>query len=638
MTDIRCPICDTLNPPDAEVCSNCGTRLTYLEGDSDFIDPAEAPELPDWLKSYREGDEPEPEEPSESDDWLESLRGAVPSEGMEPEEEEPAGFEPVKPVDWMARLANEPLAARSFTPGEPSGKAPSTPEEPEASQPEAGEGKEQPGEAGFARAFPEPEGLAEQSSAEETEEDSTWLDALRGGPSDEEASPAEEKAPEPEEREGSEEADFAGARVFQMEPDPDSAWSASAGESPEEEAQKNGADIPDWPVEESGEPLPESQPEYEEQPEEPDLAGELEAALPPAVEEEPPALEDTGPLAGIAGVIPGSSAATRFTPPPAYSSRVVVNDKQRLHAALLESLVHEKVAPAPAARERRRSRPAGLGRLIVGLILIAAVLLPRLVGPFASQLALFPPETIHMREAIAGLSGSIPPRVLVVIDYQPAYAPELETAAQGPLLDLLRMNARIAILSTHPAGPVLADRLLDAVENGADAFQPEEELVNLGYLPGGASGLQAFALAPQRVIQSTFDTHRFPWQLPAVSGIETIADFNAVLVLTDSLEGGQAWIEQAGPLLDGTPLLMVASAQAGPLLLPYQQSGQIDGLVSGLVGGGYYSTIQANPDGPALQRLSSYQAGLIVILGITLLGSLAQLAGSRSKSTRSTGV
>ena len=71
MSDIRCPMCSTPNPEDAEVCGSCGARLKPLIADQP------SPEGPsDWEEK------PEPiggEEPEE-EDWLRRVRAEVESE------------------------------------------------------------------------------------------------------------------------------------------------------------------------------------------------------------------------------------------------------------------------------------------------------------------------------------------------------------------------------------------------------------------------------------------------------------------------------------------------------------------------------------------------------------------------------
>jgi hypothetical protein len=75
-----------------------------------------------------------------------------------------------------------------------------------------------------------------------------------------------------------------------------------------------------------------------------------------------------------------------------------------------------------------------------------------------------------------------------------------------------------------------------------------------------------------------------------LENINALADFTLVVVITDDPDVARSWIEQVEPELDDTPLIMVLSAQAKPLVYPYFTSvpKQVNGIVSGVVGGAFY--------------------------------------------------
>ncbi len=102
--------------------------------------------------------------------------------------------------------------------------------------------------------------------------------------------------------------------------------------------------------------------------------------------------------------------------------------------------------------------------------------------------------------------------------------------------------------------------------------------------------------------------------------MNALADFNAILVLTDGLELGRVWIEQTSNKRGDAALIVVSSAQAGPMLLPYAASGQISGLVAGLNGAA--GTEMANGGLPGYVReywdaysLGMYLAAILIALG-----------------------
>ena len=115
-------------------------------------------------------------------------------------------------------------------------------------------------------------------------------------------------------------------------------------------------------------------------------------------------------------------------------------------------------------------------------------------------------------------------------------------------------------------------------------YRAGEGYFNLGYLPGGSAGVLAFVKSPQTAIPS--------------SDVENFSQYAAVIVLTDHAESGRVWVEQlyarkqSDPALANQPLLVIASAQAGPLLQPYVSSRQVAGMISGLPDAASYRVCQ----------------------------------------------
>jgi hypothetical protein len=110
------------------------------------------------------------------------------------------------------------------------------------------------------------------------------------------------------------------------------------------------------------------------------------------------------------------------------------------------------------------------------------------------------------------------------------------------------------------------------------------------------------------------------WDTAALQGINRLSDFAAVIVITDTLETGRVWIEQTAGQRGDTPMVVVSSAQAGPMLLPYAASGQVAGLVAGLNGAA--GAELANGGLPGFVRrywdaysLGLYLAALLIVLG-----------------------
>jgi len=349
--------------------------------------------------------------------------------------------------------------------------------------------------------------------------------------------------------------------------------------------------------------------------------------------------EQSGPLAGLSGVLPVGPGMGSLRKPPVYSTILQVTDGQQRYADALERLISSETQPQTAKRAHLAS--SQLWRWVISGLLILAVGLPLITGiPVTQASKLQPPEMVNAFTLIGSLPTNAP--VLVVFDYDPALSGELETAA-APLMDhLMLQGPRMTLISTSPTGPALAERLLHDTSASplvaGHNYQAGQQYVNLGYLAGGPSGVLYFAISPAKAAPFTLDGQQ-AWQLPPLQGIQKLSDFAAVIVLTDNADSGRVWIEQAGSTIGNTPILMVISAQVEPLILPYYDSGQIKGLVTGLAGGEAYGQTFVRPDaqtGLAQRYWNSFSVGTLVAELLVLVGALwSAFTGWRARRDKS---
>jgi hypothetical protein len=313
-----------------------------------------------------------------------------------------------------------------------------------------------------------------------------------------------------------------------------------------------------------------------------------------------------------------------YTPPTAYPAQLKVTDKQRTHAALLEEMLAEEGKPKNIKHSGRKRSGAGL-RLFVSLLVLTGLMLSATLTGSASA---NDPLTgaVRVDSYFQDLPSGV---ILVAADFNPAYTAEMKLAASGILQDLLQGDNDLALVSTLPTGPILGEELLQAAagETGLAQNDLSGRSVNLGYLAGGEVSLQEFALRPQFATRYGFAASLAGdqvWQQPVLAGVSNIQDFSLLLVFTDSPERGRAWVEQVLPMAGDVPLVMVASAQAAPLLQPYLNSGQIDVLVSGLAGGVTYRSFSQTESRGLQGFWNAYRIGVLLFIGIIALAVLLQ--------------
>jgi hypothetical protein len=340
----------------------------------------------------------------------------------------------------------------------------------------------------------------------------------------------------------------------------------------------------------------------------------------PGAEQEQPE-EKEGPLAGLRGVIPGSAVALSKRPKP-IALKLQATDEQQASAALLEKILGSETNPRALILSSfvasQRWLRVGLA-ILFWLFLGAALVLRSTVIPISAEL---PGAAKAAQAAVDGIPASAT-NALVVIDYEPSLAGEMEVTG-GPLLDHLilpRNNLQLSFVSTSPNGSVLVERLLSNTHI--------DQLVgtkydNLGFLPGGAAGALGFVEKPGLV-------------LPAAK-VKNFSEYALVILMTDHAESGRIWVEQLSaqkqidPALANQPLIVLASAQAGPLLQPYVSSGQVTGMVSGLVEAARYEKINLSRPGLARSYWDAFGIGLILSVGLIFIGSLWSLiAGIRAR-------
>jgi len=170
-------------------------------------------------------------------------------------------------------------------------------------------------------------------------------------------------------------------------------------------------------------------------------------------------------------------------------------------------------------------------------------------------------------------------------------------------------------------------------------YQDGQQMLNLGYLPGGAAGVLGFAKSPQKTVPVAVDGSP-AWVSPALQGVNNISDFAAVILLSDDGENARIWIEQleADNSLGNTSFIVVSSGQSGPMILPYVQSGQVDGIVTGLDNDASIEQFNGGRPGLARGYWDAYGFGLLAAVAIIVIGTIWNLfAGLRASSPQTDG-
>jgi hypothetical protein len=213
-------------------------------------------------------------------------------------------------------------------------------------------------------------------------------------------------------------------------------------------------------------------------------------------------------------------------------------------------------------------------------------------------------------------------------------------AAAAPMFDQMMVlrHPRLTFISTNETGAILAEHFLGGplAERG---YQYGNQYLNLGYLPGGVMGIRAFTQNP--VIAMPFDIFLNPaWTSAPLQGVSSLSQFAALIVITDNADTARAWVEQTMSTRQAAPfpVVIISSAQASPMIQPYYDSGQVNGIVNGLFGGAIFEQNNANRPGTARNYWDAYSLGMLLAMSLMLGGSLWSVAlGLRDRASAGVG-
>lgn len=357
--------------------------------------------------------------------------------------------------------------------------------------------------------------------------------------------------------------------------------------------------------------------------------------------------ERVGPLSGLTDVLPAEPHIIHFGTRAVPVTGFELSEVQKNYAKILQEMVKSEAATPPVQR-RKVAIPQQMLRWIIAILMMLVVFF----GTWAkSDMFALPSEGIPLEHLdVITHIDALPAnsQVLVAFEYQPGFSGEMEAATYGVIDHLLLRGASLSLVSTQPTGPDIAERFLDT-QMAHHPYVVQQKYSNLGYVSGGAAGLLNFATAPRSAV-TPIDANGFSlWEQPPLNAIQNIRSYELVMVITDDPDTARSWVEQVQPLLvdpqqtgTDTPMLMVVSAQAEPMVYPFYQSDpkQVSGIISGVVGGAYYEHVTGitGNQGTAENYWFGYNLAMtiaiVLIGGISLINFFGVLVRSRFRPGR----
>ena len=339
-------------------------------------------------------------------------------------------------------------------------------------------------------------------------------------------------------------------------------------------------------------------------------------------------LELSGPLAGIRSVLPVEPIISlpHLTRPESAAVEI-----SPVSGDLFAEIVAQSSVSAAAKPKRAGARlglVVGVQRVLIYLLLLAAVVVPILVGPIYGRL-----NAAELQAGVEPFYAVLDGRgrvaladdalVVVAFDYNPASAAELSLQARAIVDHLMRRGVRIMAISLFPEGAALAWDVLDelATERG---YTYGENYIHLGYLPNQPVSVRHFLnVGPTGEGQSDYRNGRPVGQYAIAQDVDSLSSVDLVVELAGNESTLRTWIEQITARTD-VPVVAGVSAATAPYVRPYLDSGQLQALLVGLPGAAEYEAQSGRP-GRAIDSLGSQAAAQAVIVLLILLGNLVHL-------------
>jgi hypothetical protein len=347
-------------------------------------------------------------------------------------------------------------------------------------------------------------------------------------------------------------------------------------------------------------------------------------------------LEARGALGGLSGVLPAAGYAPT-SKPKAYSIKLQATQGQQAQAALLEQILAAEAEPVPIISYAPLRRSRGLRWFISFVAIFLVISAVSLKTSVFSMPVSVPSELGGALRVAQQVTADAP--VLVAVDYHPARAAEMEAAA-APMFDqmMVLQHPRLTFVSTNETGPVLVERFLSGPLKERE-YQYGSQYVNLGYLPGGVMGIRAFILNSRQAMPYDILLGA-AWETAPLLGVQSISQFAALIVITDSADTARLWIEQTTPIRAAVPLplVVISSAQAAPMIQPYYEAGQVAGIVHGLRGAAVFEQNNAGRPGIVRAYWDAYNAGMLLAMALILGGGLvSSMLALRERAARKGG-
>lgn len=225
--------------------------------------------------------------------------------------------------------------------------------------------------------------------------------------------------------------------------------------------------------------------------------------------------------------------------------------------------------------------------------------------------------------------------VHMAIDYDPGSLAEMHPMTYVIMEQMLANDLKVIITALSPNGPGMAEQaMLDIMDSVRIHYGKEvvygEDIVFLGYKP--YPGIVILSMGQNYRLSFPQDYYNTDVeQIPMMHRITNFDDVEGIILITGT-SGVDFWIAYANGRYNAKLAVGLTGVMAADYY-PYLRSGQIFGLMGGMLGAAQYERLTKRP-GPAMEAMRVQVWTHITIILFILIGNIGYFIGRKKGGVR----
>ena len=260
-------------------------------------------------------------------------------------------------------------------------------------------------------------------------------------------------------------------------------------------------------------------------------------------------------------------------------------------------------------------RLKNIDRRTIFVLIALSVLIPLFV-PIRLRIHVSPPA-----QGLYDAIDRLPPgsNVLMAFDYGPSTMPEVYPMTLAILRHVFSKDLKVIAMALWPEGASIAQDAFKTVAEDEFHKQYGVDYINLGFKAGGLVVIQAMGTS----IPAIFPTDQAGRPVEEFPIMKKVKNFDEIEIIVD-LSAGDPGIRHWVMIAQARYQKKVGggcTAVSAPAFYPYLQTGQLVGLLGGLMGAAEYEALVKHP-GSAIEAMPSQALSHAVIIILILIGNI----------------